>query len=159
MNIIFVCTGNICRSPTAEGVAISKAKIMGISNKFSFSSAGISSFHIGQHPDPKTVQTASKYGVSMASLKAKQITIEDLENNDLILGMDHSHCSFLKNMSPTPRICDKIHLFLKYLQQPNNWGDEVIDPYYRSQSHFDQVYKIIDQALEKFFSRFLLTTN
>ena len=159
MNIIFVCTGNICRSPTAEGVALNKGKVMGISDKFNFTSAGISSFHVGQSPDLKTIQTAGKYGVSLGSLRSKQITNQDLEKNDLILGMDQTHCDYLKNMSSNPVIQNKIHLFLKYFQQPNQWGDEVIDPYYLSLNHFDQVFQIIDQALEKFFLRFLSTTN
>lgn len=146
--ILFVCTGNICRSPLAEAIARHKAKLH--KKNFYFDSAGTDSYHQGEEADPRSIAVGKKYGISFENIIARQITAKDFSEFDLILCMDRGH------VSRVLRRCDekyhhKIKLFLDYLPVKNKWNDEVIDPYYGADRGFDEMYEILDEALEILF--------
>lgn len=147
MKILFVCTGNICRSPTAEAIARHKANVYQLSDRFVFDSAGINNVHVGNPPDPRAVATGSKYCISFDGIKSRQIQEDDFEKFDLILTMDHSHYSSALELCPE-EYKNKVHLLLEYCEVDNSWDDEVYDPYYRSDQGFEEVFVMIDQAIK-----------
>lgn len=143
--ILFVCTGNICRSPLAEAIARHKAKLH--NKNFIFDSAGTDSYHEGEDADSRSIAVGKKHGISFENISARQITKQDFVDFDLILCMDRGHVSrVLKRCDE--KYHDKIKLFLDYLPVKNKWDDEVIDPYYGREKGFDEMYKILDEALE-----------
>lgn len=146
--ILFVCTGNICRSPTAEAVARHKAKILNLEKQFIFDSAGVESHHVGEAPDPRSAQVGKNHGISFSGIFARKITNTDFENFDLIMAMDRSHYDRLMRIAPL-QYRNKIKLFLQFCGVKNSWNDEVIDPYYGSSRGFDEVFNVIDLAIEK----------
>ncbi len=148
--ILFVCTGNICRSPTAEAIARHKAKQLGLSEKFVFDSAGTDGFHVGELPDKRSVKTGEERGISFAGISARKISAEDFEKFDFLMCMDRSHYAKLLRMAPE-KYQNKVQLFLQFCEAENKWDDEVIDPYYKSSGAFDEVFDVIDLALENMF--------
>lgn len=144
--ILFVCTGNICRSPSAEAIARHKAKSLGLENNFIFDSAGTEGFHDGEVPDPRSVRIGEERGISFDGIKSRKITSGDFEEFDLIMCMDKSHLNRLIQISP-PQHHEKIKLFLRFCAAKNPWNDEVIDPYYKSTGSFEMVFDVIDSAL------------
>lgn len=145
--ILFVCTGNICRSPTAHAIARHKAKLLNLENKFYFDSAGTISHHSGESPDARSVMAGEENGISFAGIFSRKITAKDFDNFDLIMAMDKCHYSHLHNLSDTKNR-HKIKLFLEFCQVKNPWNNEVIDPYYLKSSDFDKVFKIASQAVD-----------
>jgi protein-tyrosine phosphatase len=150
--ILFVCTGNICRSPTAHAIARHKAKVLQQENRFHFDSAGIASYHVGEASDPRSVGLGEKNGISFSGIKARQIKQKDFENFDLIMAMDRSHLRALQGMA-TVEAQNKIQLFLEFCEVENPWNDEVIDPYYLKHRDFDLVFKITTKALDNLFEK------
>lgn len=159
MKFLFVCTGNICRSPTAEAVAHNKAKLLGLSDQFEFDSAGIEGYHLNNNPDPRAIETAIKQSVSFEGIKARQINKQDLEHFDIIIAMDKSHQSFLLNFANNQKQRNKIKLFLEFFKVKNSWDNQVIDPYYKSSQAFAEVFQVISLALDNFFNNLFSTTN
>ncbi len=151
--ILFVCTGNICRSPTAHAIARHKAKILGLENSFIFDSAGTQGFHAGEAPDMRSMQVGKKRGISFSGIFSRKIKNSDFADFDFLMAMDRSHFLHLQKISP-PEFIDKIKLFLPFCDAENLIGDEVIDPYYRADDSFDKVYDAIDFALDNFFRKF-----
>jgi len=146
--ILFVCTGNICRSPTAHALARHKAKLLNLENKFYFDSAGITGYHAGESPDTRSAMVGEANGISFAGIFSRKITPKDFDNFDLIFAMDRSHFSHLYDLCDDKNL-HKIKLFLEFCQIKNSWNDEVIDPYYLKNSDFDQVFKIISKAIDE----------
>lgn len=144
--ILFVCTGNICRSPTAHAVARHKAKIH--KKEVIFDSAGTDSYHSGESPDSRSMAVGKERGISFDGIFARQITKQDFANFDLFLCMDRGHLARLRSRLPQ-EFHHKIKLFLEYCDVPNKWDDEVIDPYYAANKGFEEVFDIIDLAIEK----------
>lgn len=149
--ILFVCTGNICRSPTAEAIARHKAKILGQEKRFTFDSAGVDGYHFGEASDPRSVEVGKRRGISFEGIISRKIQQSDFENFDLIMAMDRSHQRRLTQIAPAQHQ-EKIKLFLEFCAAKNSWNDEVIDPYYKSGGAFDEVFDVIDEALESFFN-------
>lgn len=152
MKILFVCTGNICRSPTAEAIARQKAKVYQVEDKFTFDSAGINNIHAGNPPDPRAVATGSKYCIPFDGIVSRQIQEDDFDKFDLILTMDHGHYSSVMELCPQ-EYQHKVNLLLEYCEVDNNWDDEVYDPYYRTNNGFEEVFVMIDQAITNLFDR------
>lgn len=146
--ILFVCTGNICRSPTAHAIARHKVKKMGLDDKFYFDSAGITSFHEGERSDPRSIEVGAQNGVSFEGIFARQIKQKDFQDFDLILAMDKGHYNSLIGLADEDSE-HKIKLFLKFCEVQNSWKDEVIDPYYLKSSDFAAVFETLEKAVEK----------
>lgn len=150
--ILFVCTGNICRSPTAEAIARHKVKNLGLENHFIFDSAGIESHHAGEAPDSRSVGVGHERGISFDGISARKITFSDFEKFDLLMAMDRGHHDRLLRIAPKEHQ-QKIKLFLQFCAAKNPWNDEVIDPYYKSSHAFDMVFDVIDSALDEMFEK------
>ncbi|MBU6338640.1 MAG: low molecular weight phosphotyrosine protein phosphatase [Rickettsiales bacterium] len=150
MKILFVCTGNICRSPTAQAIARHKAKILHVENKLTFASAGIKVFYHQERPDSRVVKIGKERGVSFDNIFATQIENKDFKEYDLILAMTKDHRSHLLAMAE-PQYHIKIKLLLEFCKVQNSWHDELIDPYYGSHSDITEVYNMIEKAVENLF--------
>src|SRR6266478_2110597 len=127
-SILFVCTGNICRSPTAEGVLRHLAEKEGI--ELRIASAGIGDWHIGNPPDERAQRHAQGRGYDLSALRARQVRASDFAEFDLILAMDRGHLRVLERMAPAGER-HKLQLFMK--------GRDVPDPYYGGPEGFEQV--------------------
>ncbi len=148
IKILFVCLGNICRSPTAEGVFRHKLNQAGIRDGYLGSifldSAGTGAWHVGSPPDRRSQEMALKYGVSLKDLRARKITRQDFSDYDYILGMDQENIRNMKAVCP-PDHHHKISLIMDYAE--NCPGiTEVPDPYSGGLEGFDRVFDIIDRG-------------
>lgn len=145
--LLFVCTGNICRSPTAHAIARHLVKSLGLQEKFIIDSAGTSSFHSGEGPDPRAIKVGKKIGIDFSGIKSRQVKVDDFEKFDLILAMDRTHLSSLLRICPS-QFQNKIQLFLQYADVENKFNDEVIDPYYGSERGFEEIFLMIKKGVE-----------
>ena len=135
MKVLFVCTGNICRSPTAEGVLRKIAKDAGVD--LHIESAGIGDWHVGQPPDERSQRHALKRGYDLSTQRARQVKPEDFEAFDLILAMDRGHLAALKRMCP-PQHLAKVRLFKEAADVP--------DPYYGGAEGFESVLDLVEEV-------------
>lgn len=140
--ILFVCTGNICRSPLAEALFRHKLALAGRNGDMNVDSAGTQAHHVGERPDPRTIKIAAANGVSTDGIRARQVEMSDFQRFDVILGMDAEHCKHLKKMAP-PEYRHKIHLFLEYA---SGQAVDVADPYYGEFEGFEEMFAVIDRA-------------
>lgn len=145
VKVLFVCMGNICRSPTAEGVFRHLVTSQTLHKKILIDSAGTHAYHIGEQPDPRAINTARQRGVDLARLRARRVTAQDLEQFDYILAMDRDNHQNLLAICP-PGHEHKVRLFLEFA--PELDFDEVPDPYYGGISGFDRVLDMIEAASE-----------
>jgi protein-tyrosine phosphatase len=136
--ILFVCLGNICRSPLAEGVMRDLARRAGHGEAISVDSAGTGAWHVGDPPDRRSIAVAGAHGIDIANLRGRKIGIADFEAFDLILGMDRSNVRELRALAPAA--ADKVHLFMNYAVGRN---DDVPDPYYESAHAFEALYQML----------------
>ena len=144
MKILFVCTGNICRSPLAEGILrkkIEKRKI-----NCGVDSAGFESFHVGDSPDPRALKTADKHGVEISSHRARLFTSDDFGRFDRIYIMDDSHHYNIKRFARTEDDMKKVDYLLNAVSPGNNLN--VADPWYSDIHAFERVYQQMDEACE-----------
>lgn len=140
--ILFVCLGNICRSPLAEGVFRHVTAGLGISSEFHIDSAGTGGWHVGSAPDPRSIAIAAKHGIDISGQSCRRITDDDFERFDLILGMDRSNVEELL-IRGGHRYRLKVDLFCgKAGQGPI----EIPDPYYGGDDGFADVYRMIRDA-------------
>ena len=139
--VLFVCMGNICRSPTAEGAFRQLVKEHSSEALFEIDSAGTHAYHIGNPPDIRSQQAAKFQGVDLSDQKARQVHESDFYHYDKILAMDLDNYQILKSISPTESQSE-VELLLDYL--PDNKVRSVPDPYY--EGRFDEVFQMIHQA-------------
>lgn len=142
MKVLFVCLGNICRSPTAEGVLRQRLQVAGLAERVLVDSAGTGDWHVGKAPDQRTRLAAQRRGYDLAPLRARQVTVEDFQRFDLILAMDHNNLRYLEALRPGAEAAE-LDLFLRRYQLAL---DEVPDPYYGGDDGFEQVLDLIEQA-------------
>ena len=147
VEVCFVCLGNICRSPLAQGVFETLVKQEGLQDRIIISSAGVGNWHVGNPPDPRMQQTAQDHGIQLNS-RACQFQGSDFKKMDLVLAMDHSNLSALQQMRPAPELEDKLFLFRSFDPHHNNDLD-VPDPYYGDGKGFETVYQIVDRTCPK----------
>ena len=143
--VLFVCMGNICRSPTAEGSFRSIVSKHELSDFFEIDSAGTHAYHIGNPPDKRSQQTARKYGVELSNQRARQVQESDFYYYDYIIAMDRDNIDILKSICPTDSQ-SKIKLLLDYL--PDASIQSVPDPYFEGK--FDEVFETVYAACASF---------
>jgi protein-tyrosine phosphatase len=143
-SILFVCLGNICRSPLAEGVFRAVVAERGLADDFLVDSAGMGDWHAGQAPDPRAIAVARAHGLDISGQQARAITERDFERFDLILGMDRKNIRELREIAPDA-FRDRIHLFLDFA---GNGAREVPDPYFGDAAGFAETYRMIRVASE-----------
>ena len=141
VKVLFVCTGNICRSPTAEGVFRRMVEDTGLDGRISADSAGTEGFHIGESPDSRSAQAARARGYPIDDLRARQVRPRDFESFDLILAMDRGHLGQLRRLCP-PELAGRVKLFLDYA--PWAGTRDVPDPYYGGPGGFTRVLDLIE---------------
>ncbi len=156
IRVLFVCTGNICRSPTAEGVFRHLVTAAGLENAFDIASAGTDSYHVGEAPDTRAIKVARENGVDISGQRAQQVQPEDFENFEYIFAMDNGHLQELQHRAP-PGSLAHIALFLDTADGTEN---DVPDPWYGSEEDFHRVYAMVDKGaraiLEKIRGTFAL---
>ncbi len=154
--VLFVCTGNICRSPTAEAVFTDMLRSRGLEGRIFADSCGISGHHVGEPPDPRSRAAALRRGIDMSALRARALQPGDGLRFDLLLAMDSGHLRHLRN-HPAPGFADRARLFLEPVAQ--RFGrTEVPDPYYdREGRGFDLVLDLVEAASAAWLDR--LTTG
>ena len=148
-SILFVCLGNICRSPLAEGVFGAVAGENGLSHRFRLDSAGTGGWHAGQAPDPRSIAVAARHGVDISGQQARCIRPADFAGFDLILGMDRANVGDLRRIAPQDAQ-ERIHLYLDYAL---GTASDVPDPYYGDADGFEKVYHMIREASEALSAR------
>jgi protein-tyrosine phosphatase len=148
--VLFVCTGNICRSPTAEGVARGLAEKLGLAEAFEFDSAGTHGYHVGDTPDPRAVAAAARRGYDLAHLRARRVTEFDFIRFDHVIAMGRDHLEWLRRSCPA-LYQDKLALLLEFSQRFEE--DEVPDPYYGAADGFEQVLDLVEDALHQMLLR------
>ncbi|MGE8483600.1 MULTISPECIES: low molecular weight protein-tyrosine-phosphatase [Pseudomonas] len=142
MRVLFVCLGNICRSPTAEGVLRHKLREAGLADQVEVASAGTGDWHVGKAPDKRSQAAAKLRGYDLSAQRAQQVTRADFAAYDLILAMDNSNLRHLKALQPAKGKAE-LDLFLRRYQSEI---DEVPDPYYDGDQGFEQVLDLIERA-------------
>jgi len=142
MNVLFVCLGNICRSPSAEGVFSQVLEAQGMQDKVTVDSCGIGDWHIGKSPDARAQQAARRRGIDISHLRARQLCREDFARFDYILAMDHDNLDAIQAMQPADYAGESC-LFLAFAGQPDS---AVPDPYYGGEEGFEDVLNLIETA-------------
>lgn len=140
--VLFVCMGNICRSPTAEGVFRHLVKAQGVADRFVIDSAGTHDYHIGEGPDKRTMQAARQRGYDLSALRGRQVSVADFVEFDHVLAMDNANLANLQRICP-PEHRHKVRLFLTYGQSAEQ---EVPDPYYGGAQGFEHVLDLVEDA-------------
>lgn len=143
ISILFVCMGNICRSPTAEGVFRKLAREAGLEDRLHIDSAGTHSYHIGSPPDARAGAAAIGRGYDLSSLRGRQVAGRDFIDFDYILAMDRDNLANLQSICP-PEHARKVSLFLEF--SANFSEREVPDPYYGGPQGFEHVLDLVEDA-------------
>ena len=145
MRVLFVCLGNICRSPTAEGVLRHQLETAGLADQVQVASAGTGDWHVGKAPDSRTCKAALTRGYDLSRQRAQQVKAAHFGEYDLILAMDNSNLRNLKALQPST---GKAELDL-FLRRYAGVVDEVPDPYYDGDQGFEQVLDLIEAACDQ----------
>jgi protein-tyrosine phosphatase len=145
VHVLFVCLGNICRSPTAEGIFTRQVIQAGLSDRIRVDSAGTADWHVGRAPDTRTVAAAHARGYDLSNLRARQVAIKDFTDFDYILAMDNANLTHLRAMIPSD-YAGHLGLFLEF--SASRGVSEVPDPYYGGNDGFEQVLVLVEEAAQ-----------
>ena len=148
VSVLFVCTGNICRSPTAEGVFRALVQAHGLEKDIRVDSAGTHSQHEGEKPDERTMRVARENGIDISDLRARRVRKEDFDDFDYIYAMDRGHYDTLRRSAPVAAK-DKVILFLESAGHPDL--RDVPDPWAGGEEGFLVVFDLIQNSTEKIF--------
>ena len=150
MRILFVCLGNICRSPTAHGVFrdIASREAPGLVTQVD--SAGTADYHVGEPPDSRSCRVAAQRGYDLSDLRARQVEPEDFQRFDLLLAMDRANLQALRRLAPAVHR-ERVQLFLEYAGHATL--SEVPDPYYGDESGFIEVLDLAEEASRRLVAR------
>ena len=148
MKVLFVCTGNICRSPTAEGVL---RHLAGKTNlRIQVESRGTHDYHVGEPPDERAQHHAKRRGYDLSAQRARHLSKRDFEEFDLVLAMDRGHLRILQRACP-PQHAGKVRLFIE--------DSDVPDPYYGGPEGFEQVLDLVEEACERLLNEIKAITS
>lgn len=143
-SVLMVCLGNICRSPLAEGILRDKADKLNLN--ITIDSAGTSNYHIGEHPDNRTIANANRHGVDVSKLKARQFQVEDFDRFDVIFVMDASNYSDVISLARSEADKRKVEMILNRVYPNSNMA--VPDPYFGGEQGFENVFILLEQACD-----------
>lgn len=146
VKLLFVCTGNICRSPTADGIMRARVQAAGLSHKILCDSAGTHGYHVGDPPDSRSIAMAKQNGVTISGLRARKVVATDLDEFDVIAVMEHAHRRHLLALRPEPPRAE-----IRLLPSFFGLDAEVPDPYYDDKS-FLSVYRLIERGVDAMFA-------
>ena len=146
MRLLFVCLGNICRSPTAEGVMRHLVREAGLEDEITIDSAGTGSWHVGSAPDERSTAAAALRGITLEG-QARQVTAADFDRFDLVVAMDSSNKRDLQRLAPNAEARAKVVALREFDPEAVAAGDlDVPDPYYGGDDGFEHVLDVIDRA-------------
>ncbi len=143
--VLFVCMGNICRSPTAEAVFRHQVTAAGFENAIHIDSAGTHDYHIGEPPDARAQKAAARRGYDATELRARQVDETDFEVFDYILAMDKANLAILERECP-PQYSHKLGLLMQYSERYSEGVEEVPDPYFGGNQGFEHVLNMVEEA-------------
>ena len=150
---LFVCMGNICRSPTGQAVFEDLVASKGLSDRIYADSAGTHAYHIGEQPDKRSQQTAKKRGIDMSAQCARQVEKDDFVTFDYILAMDEANYVDLEKMATFKQREERLHLFMNFAAYRDE--TEVPDPYYGGTHGFERVFDMVQDASEGLLAEIL----
>ncbi len=137
--------GNICRSPTAEGVMLERVRGAGLTERIRIDSAGTGDWHVGEAPDPRTISAAAQRGYDLSHLRARQFQTEDFARFDLVLAMDRRNLVDLQHICP-PQYADRLHLMMRFATR--HPVDVVPDPYTEGSTGFERTLDYCEDACD-----------
>ncbi|MRW83813.1 low molecular weight phosphotyrosine protein phosphatase [Pseudoduganella sp. FT26W] len=145
VSVLFVCMGNICRSPTAEGVFRQRVAAAGLAHRFVIDSAGTHGYHVGEAPDARSMEYALKRGYDLSAQRSRKVAAQDFEDFDYLLAMDHDNLKLLQAACP-PQHRHKLGLMMSHATRSG--ADAVPDPYYGGGRGFDVVLDYLEDAAD-----------
>ena len=145
MRVVFVCLGNICRSPLAEGILRHMVVQRGWQSRIQIDSAGTGAWHAGEPPDHRSASTAQAHGVSLDGQRARQVVDADYFESDWLIAMDESNLATLQRRSPTRGTQARLELLMA---PPRGENQDVPDPYYGGDQGFEDVYQLVWRGCE-----------
>jgi len=144
VSVLFVCLGNICRSPTAEGIFCAQAKARGLLDRIHVDSAGTGSWHVGEPPDPRARREAQRRGIDISGIRGRTVSKRDFDRFDYVLAMDRSNLDALTRLRPA-----SCHGRLSLISDfsDDHRGQEVPDPYFGGEDGFKAVYAMLEACV------------
>lgn len=149
-SILFVCLGNICRSPLAEAALRARAVAAGVA--MTIDSAGTGDWHVGRPPDPRAQETALRHGLDISGYRARQVTQDDFARYGHIFALDQQNLKELRRIEPSRHIAE-VGLLMDFV--PGRKGTAVLDPYYGDEDDFEQAWADVDAAAQALVRRYL----
>ena len=147
IKILCVCLGNICRSPLAEGIFRKQAEALGIAAEID--SCGTANYHVGESPDPRSIQKGKEYGIDISTLKGRQFSSKDFETFDVIFAMDLSNYRNILSLDEKSKYASKVKLLLEESYPDSKM--EVPDPYYGGEQGFEDIYHMMNKAVTDYY--------
>ena len=154
--VLFVCTGNICRSPSAHGVFLKMLADRGLTEQITVDSAGTHAYHVGEPPDERSAATALRRGYDLSALRARKVAQSDFQAFDFILTMDDGHYNMLRAACP-PEYRDRIQRFMDYAEGFSE--TEMPDPYYGGAQGFDRVLDMVESGCDGLLQHVMTTSG
>ena len=151
VRVLFVCLGNICRSPLAEGLFQQKVDAAGLSDRVVADSAGTGGWHVGAPPDRRMTATAARRGTDLSRLQARQLSRHDLDASDHVFVMDKDNLHDALALDPDGDHGTRVRLFREFDPEPGDY--QVPDPYYGGPEGFDRVFDIADRTTDAILAR------
>ncbi len=152
LRVLFVCLGNICRSPLAEAIARGVASEMGVADRFHFASAGTGNWHVGGGADPRSAATAQQFGLDLSRHRARQITAEAIRDWDWFIAMDHDNRQQLLAMGADP---ERVWMMRRFDVEEGEPAPDVPDPYYGGPDGFTLMYRLLQENIRPLLQQLL----